>query len=266
MNKFVVLVLPDETKAYRAVEELRELHKEGNVTVYGTVVVQRDANGAMSVKEREEEPFGLGVGTLAGGLIGLFGGPAGVAAGIAVGGLAGGWRDLLHAEVSDEFLEQVQRDLTPGNFAVIAEISEEWTAPVDSRMQALGATVVRASRDAYVDDLIAKRAETSRSEFAEWKTKRSGAKAERMEAKLDEEIEGAKQKLQRTAEKARERIDHTKEEMEAKLTALQDQAAKANPEVKARVQQRIADLRRDFEERERKLSQAYELTQQALQA
>ena len=34
----------------------------------------------MSVKEREEEPFGLGVGTLAGGLIGLFGGPAGVAA------------------------------------------------------------------------------------------------------------------------------------------------------------------------------------------
>ena len=102
-----------------------------------------------------------------------------------MGGLAGGWRALLHAEVSDEFLEQVQRDLTPGNFAVIAEISEEWTAPVDSRMQALGATVVRASRDAYVDDLIAKRAETSRSEFAEWKTKRSGAKAERMEAKLD---------------------------------------------------------------------------------
>ena len=266
MNKFVVLVLPDENRAYKAVEALRELHDEGSVTVFGAVVVQRDAKGALSIKRRDEDLVGLGAGALAGGLIGLLGGPAGVVAGVAVGGVAGGWRDLLHAEVSDEFLEQIQADLAPGKFGVVAEIAEEWTAPIDSRMQALGATIVREPREAFIDDLIAKRADSRSAELAQWKARHSGAKAERMESRLAEEIEGVRQKLQRTAEKARERLDHTREEMEAKLTALQAQAAKASPEVKARVQERIAELRRDFDEREKKLAQAYQLTQQALQA
>ena len=138
MNKFVVLVLPDEAKAYDAVKALRELHQEGSVTVYGTAVVQRDANGSLTIKQRDEAPVGLGVGALAGGLIGLLGGPAGAAVGMAAGSVAGGWRDLLHAEVSDEFLEKVQRDLAPDGFGVIAEVSEEWTAPIDARTSGAG--------------------------------------------------------------------------------------------------------------------------------
>jgi hypothetical protein len=185
--------------------------------------------------------------------------------GATVGGVAGSWRDLLHAEVSDEFLEQVQRDLAPGGFGVIAEISEEWTAPIDARVQALGGTVIRESREVFVDDLLEKRADARKAELDGWKSKHAGKKTERMESNLAEEIEGARQKLQKTADKARERLEHTKEEMEAKLQSLQEQAAKAKPEVRERVQQRIADLRKDFEEREKKLTRAYEITQEALQ-
>jgi hypothetical protein len=56
-----------------------------------------------------------------------------------------------------------------------------------------------------------------------------------------------------------------KAEMQEKLEALEDQAKKAKPEVKTEIEQHIAELRKDFTERERKLSHAFELAQQALQ-
>ena len=264
-NKFVIVVFPDEAKAYEGVRTFQDLHQEGSVTVYGTVVVQRDAKGGLTVKQRSDEgPLGTGVGALTGGLIGLFGGPVGVAVGLVAGGVAGSWRDYLQAEVSDEFLEDVQRDLTPGKYAVIAEVSEDWIAPVDSRMEALGGKVVREGREDFIDDLIEKRVDAARAELAQREAEHAGARAKRMESKLESKIEDVRQKLQRTAEKTRERLDHTKEEMEAKLQALEEQSARANPEVRGRVQQRIAQLRKEFQAREQKLARAYQLTQEAL--
>ena len=265
-NKFVVAVFPDETKAYEGLRALDELHREGSVTLYGTAVVQRDPGGKLSIKQRSDEgPLGTGVGALTGGLIGLFGGPVGAAVGLFAGGLAGSWRDYLRAEVSDEFLEGVERDLKPGKFAVIAEVSEEWVAPVDARMEALGGTVVRERREDFIDDVIERRADSARAELAQWETELAGENAERMESKLNAKLESAQQKLQRSAENARKRLDQTKEEVEAKLKALEEQAAQAKPEVRDRIQQRTAELRKDFEQREKKLTRAYELSQEALQ-
>ena len=53
--------------------------------------------------------------------------------------------------------------------------------------------------------------------------------------------------------------------MQEKLDALEDQGKKAKPEAKQQIAQHIADIRKDFGERERKLSHAFELAQQALQ-
>jgi uncharacterized membrane protein len=278
MNKYAVVVFPDEAKAYEGVRALQQLHEEGSVTVYGTIVVQRQADGAMAVKQRTDEgPVGLGVGMLAGGLLGLLGGPAGAAIGVAAGGLAGTWGDYLHAEVSDEFLEDIQRVLTPGRFAVVAELSEEWLAPIDTRMKALGGTVVRERRQDFVDDLIEKRTNAMKAELAQRKSElksdiarrkaeHAGESADWMETALDADIVQTQSKLQRAAEKARTRLQHTKEEIDAKLKALETQAAKANPEVKGRVQQRISELRADFGTREQKLTKAFELAQEALQS
>ena len=41
MNKYVMVVLSDESKAYEAVHQLRELHREGSISVYATAVIQR---------------------------------------------------------------------------------------------------------------------------------------------------------------------------------------------------------------------------------
>ena len=264
MNKYVMVVLSDESKAYEAVHQLRELHREGSISVYATAVIHRDASGAVSVRERSDEgPLGMGLGALTGALIGVLAGPVGVAAGVTAGATAGRWRDYRNADLSDEFLEEAQSNLVPGNFAVIAEVEEEWVAPINTRMEVLGATVVRELRQKFAEDMHQKRVEARRKELEQRKAERA-EKAGRMQARLEESIEDARQRLQVTAEKAQKRLHENKEELEAKLQALEEQAAKSRSDTRDRVQQRIAELREELQERQKKLNRAYELTREAL--
>src|SRR6266478_4235086 len=99
MSKFVVTTFDSEAKAYEGTRALKELHSEGNITLYGMVVVTKDAGGKLSVKEGTDELTGTAVGSLVGVLVGLFGGPAGVVVGLTTGMLLGGISDLLNVGV-----------------------------------------------------------------------------------------------------------------------------------------------------------------------
>jgi uncharacterized membrane protein len=265
MSKFVVVVLPDEKKAYEALHSIQVLHKEGTITFYAASIIERKPDGQLEVKQAVDEgPLGLATGALVGGLIGLLGGPLGAAMGLATGGMVGSLRDYAHAGVSEDFIETVTGELAPGKFAVIAEVSEDWVTPIDVKMEALGGKVVRAYRDEFVDDLIEKRADTARSELEQRKAERAGAKAEKMGTQLEKHIDQARRDLQRTASEARERLEKKKAETQAKIEALEEQAGKADPEMKARIEQRIAEIRSDLSAREQKLHSAFELVEQAL--
>lgn len=307
-DKFIAVVVPDEKTAYKVRQELEELHNEGSLTVYATAVVQRGPNGTLSVKEMSDEgPAGTALGALLGAMIGLAGGPAGVVAGTASGSLIGSWGQYgVHADVSEEFAEDFARDLRPGDFAVLAEVEEEWAAPLDTRLGQLGAKAVRESREAFADELMQRRVDADKAELARVKTgmkadiasAKAGGKAELermktniedakavdkanferlkpdvatrtaegMESALEYELQSTADKLRRRAEKAQKRLDQRKEEMDAKVQRLEEQASKAKPEVTSRIQQRIAALRQDYGERLEKLRRAYEITQEALRA
>src|SRR5689334_475677 len=114
MSKFVVTTFSNETKAYEGVSALNELHTEGSITLYGTVVVQRDAEGKLDTKQRTPAAaIGGGLGSLLGALAGALGGPVGAAIGFAAGGAAGGLGGFVHGRVSDEFLEDITKQLEP---------------------------------------------------------------------------------------------------------------------------------------------------------
>ncbi len=278
MSTFAVVVFPEEKSAYEGLHALQQLHAEGSLTVWGTDVVARGTDGRISILKRDDAgPLGTGLGTLTGGLVGLFGGPVGAAIGAAVGATAGAVRDLFHVGVSDEFLTTVERILQPGKFAVVAEIHEEWMVPLDTRMAALGATVVREDRVEFEESLLEKRVASRKAHLAELKAERqeqkkerarerAGEKAEEMMQKLlTAEIEDTREKLVGIAEISEKRLDASKEELEAKMDALLAQAAGAKPEVRERIQRRMADIRSEFAEREQKLLRAKELTREALQ-
>jgi len=277
MSKFALVVFADEKRAYEGLHVLQELHAEGSLTVWGTDVLQRDAGGKLTIVKRDDQgPVGTTLGALAGGLVGLFGGPVGAVVGVAVGAAAGGVGDLVHLGVSDDFLVAVERDLAPGKFAVIAEISEEWVVPLDARMEELGAKVVREDRVVFAEDALEKRVNARKARLAQLKAEHAERKADRarerastkaeamMQMLLMEEIEDERRKLERIAEKAETRLDGARQELNAKIEALLAQASGASSEVRSRVELRMAEVRSEFAERKQKLERARELTRQAL--
>ena len=107
MDRMLVIVFDHETKAYEGKSALRQLEKEGSVALYASAVILKHADGSVSVKdEAVAPPLGALVGTPAGAVIGLLGGPAGFAAGATAGlcptraPVAQLWRSLVGSPMS----------------------------------------------------------------------------------------------------------------------------------------------------------------------
>jgi hypothetical protein len=266
MNKFLVVVFADAAGAFKGKLELQALHADGTATIYGLGIFQRGTNGTFTtLQQNEQRPLAPGVGALISTLVTLFAGP--LQAALDLNQHAGGTLGVgcaLRAEVSDEFLDLVQRELSPGKAALIAEISEEWVVPLDTRMAAIGGKVVRESRADFIDDLLERRVNAAKAELAQRRAERENTQGEALASKLSANIEHVLEKLRRAADTARARLTESKRELEAKLAALQTQATHTPPGAKQQVLQRILLLRQDFEEREQKLLRAYAVTQEAL--
>src|SRR5678816_121364 len=263
MDKVVAIVFNDEKQAYEGLRALRDLHTDGSITLYSDAVVAKDASGTLSVREGGEVPEGTLVGLLTGSLIGILGGPIGLAVGASSGTLIGAAFDLTRAGISEDFLEEMSAYLLPGKAAVIAELDEEWQAPIDTRMEALGGHVFRrnwiAVEDAYYERQIA----ADREELTALKAELKTASAER-KARLEARIEDTRHKLQDKRDELKARIESVKREGEAKIESLQQQLKTARDERKQRLEKRQAEIRAEYRERSDKLHQAWELTKSAL--
>src|SRR5215467_9088729 len=101
MDRMLVVVFDNESKAYEGKEALLQLDGEGSITAYGYAVLAKDSDGTTTLKEGEDSgPLGALTGTALGSLIGLLGGPAGMAMGAVVGLTAGATVDLNNARIS----------------------------------------------------------------------------------------------------------------------------------------------------------------------
>jgi uncharacterized membrane protein len=264
MDKIIVVVFDSESKAYDGSNALRELHAEGAITLYAMAVIAKDAGGKVTVKEAADQgPLGTGVGLVTGSLIGLLGGPAGVAIGAGAGMYGGLLYDLATVGVGDDFLAEVGARLQPGKTAVIAEVGEDWSMPVDVRMEAAGGVVIRRGLGEVQDALIERDTEALEAEIAQMKAEHAQATGN-AKAKLQAKIDAAKAKLQATHDRAKAALDATKQKMDAKINSLQEQSAKAKGDAKAKIEARNAEVRSAYKRRTDKLKQAWDLTKQAL--
>jgi uncharacterized membrane protein len=72
MDKMLVAVFDNESKAYEGSRILRELDAEGSIEVFAISVIVKDASGKVTVKEvADQGPVGTAVGLFAGCLLGL---------------------------------------------------------------------------------------------------------------------------------------------------------------------------------------------------
>ncbi len=108
--------------------------------------------------------------------------------------MAGWLADRNRAGVNADFLDDVGAALTPGKYAVVADISEEWVTPVDTRMEALGGVVFRAARKSVEHEHRVSDQAGLRAEIAALKAEHAKSHAER-KAKLQAKIDRLTAKL-----------------------------------------------------------------------
>ncbi len=248
MERMLVVVFNDESKAYEASRALNQLDAEGSITVHAESVITKNADGTVTVKQADGDfPIRTIGGTAIGSLVGLLGGPVGFGVGALAGAVAGSFSDLFVAGVDSDFLTEVSGTLTPGRHAVVADVSEEWVTPVDTRMEALDGFVFRTTRKSFEDDQRARDVAELKAEMEQLKAEHASAKADR-KAKLQAKIDQLNTRLQKKLEQAKQRSEQIKSETEAKVQALQKKAAKAQGDAKAAIDARMNQIRKQYEQ------------------
>jgi uncharacterized membrane protein len=227
MDRMLVVVFDSESKALEGKRALSQLDSDGSIGLWAYAVVAKNADGTATVKQGDDPgPLGTLAGTALGSLIGVLFGPAAAAFG-AIAGLSGGaTADLVHAGIGDDFVDEVSKFLLPNKVAVVAEIDEDWTFPVDNRMEALGGLVFRRARSDVRHQIHEENIASMKADMAQFKAEHAQAHADR-KAKLQEKINQLDSKIQAQLEKAKERRQASEREAQVKAQILKSKAEKA---------------------------------------
>jgi uncharacterized membrane protein len=227
MDRMLVVIFDNEAKAYEGKKALAQLDNEGSISLYGYAVVAKNPDGTASIKQGDDVgPLGTLAGTALGSLIGVLFGPVGLAAGAAAGFSGGASFDLVHAGVGDDFIDDVSAALKPGKVAVVAEIDEDWTTPVDTRMEAIGGTVYRRAHSDVSQQVHQENVTAMKADMAQLKAEHAEARAER-KAKLETKINQLDSKIQDQLQAAKERNKAAEAEAQAKAKVLKAKAVSA---------------------------------------
>jgi len=225
MDRMLVVVFDSENQAYEGKKALSQLENEGSIAVYAHAVIGRNPDGTMTLKQSDDPgPLGTLIGTSVGSLIGLLGGPVGLAIGASVGLVAGGTVDLNNARIGEDFVDDVRQQLQPNKFAVVAEIQEDWTTPVDSRMEAIGGKVYRRTLSEVKQTIHDEDIASMKADLAQMKAEHATAQADR-KAKLQEKVNALDSKIQAQLQKAKEQRQAAERQVKAKVEILKAKAA-----------------------------------------
>jgi hypothetical protein len=154
------------------------------------------------------------------------GGPVGLAIGATAGLAVGGATDLHNARIGDDFIDDVTKALTPNKVAVVAEIDEDWTTPVDTRMEAIGGTVFRRALSEVKHTIHDENVAAMKADLAQMKAEQAKAHADR-KAKLNEKINQLDSKIQVQLQKAKDQRQAAERQAQAKVQVLKAKAAAA---------------------------------------
>ena len=167
------------------------------------------------------------------------------------------------AGVNDEFLMDVSAVLTPGKFAIVAEITEGWTVPLDTRIEDLGGVVFRKWRIDVEDAQIERDLEANRREMEELENEWDHATDEAKE-KIKSKIDEVKKKVKALDDRIIDKAKALEKEIDAKVDKLDKQIVKASGDFKKKLEKARVDFKADYAQRSEKLKQAGHLAAEAL--
>jgi len=264
MNKVIFVGFNTEQQAYEGDRALHEMHRDGTLSLYNNAVVVKEDNGKVVVRQMPDlEAVGTFGGMITGGLIGLLGGPVGAAVGLGTGTMLGAAFDLTKEGIDSDFVEDAGTRLAPGKAALIAEIDEDWQAPLDARMETLGGKILRQTPTQIEDAYLERSVEAAENDLASLEAEKltqvmtaQTEKARKQAEKLQAKIAEAKQKVQDKEAALAAKMQAVKDEGAKKIATFEAQKATATAESKALLERRVADVRREYQRRTERLQSA----------
>jgi uncharacterized membrane protein len=253
MDKFVTVVVPQERKALDLLAALDQLDAEGMIELSAATIVGRKKDGSVEVKQTDEQ---RGLAALAGAplgaLLGLFAGPVGAGVGAVAGAATGTVGETAYSGVAGEYVHRVTQALKPGSWAIVAEVDEDWTLPIDDAAAAVDGQVFRQPIGDVVKAQFNAENEAGREELQQLDAE-IGRSSGDAKARLEARRQTAVAAHARRTEQWRARMDQIQKNLDAKLATVREKAKRSADAAKAR-----------HEERARKLSNYVEREKEAL--
>ena len=189
----------NDTNAYQALTDLKQLESQGQIKIAGAAVVTRDPDDRVEVKsEVANDPY---VGTASGGIIGLLigiiGGPLGVLLGGTYGMLVGSLFDIDDVETTESVLSEISNQVHATRTAVLAQVTEQSPEVIDTAMARLGGDVMRRPV-VDVEQEIAAAQDAQRKAEREARKELQKARLEESKEDAHAKVEELKSKLHRT--------------------------------------------------------------------
>lgn len=254
MNKLIVATYKNEVNAHEGLHALRDLHINGDITLFASAVIAKNDNNQIYIKySHDDEIMGTVIGFASGGVAGFFLSPIITGAtpvtattfGAAAGGMTALIYDLNNYGTNGEFTYDISKSLAKGDMAVIADVSEEWAAPVDFALRQTGAKVYRRPRTEVVNEQYDREVRAFRKELSElkheWKDATDIAKRN-----IEKQIEDTKIKLKTLSEKSKHEIEERRHEYEERIKNLREQVKTASKEQKEKIEKRMKSIQADF--------------------
>jgi len=224
MDRMLVVVFDNESKAYEGKKALQQLDNEGSLNLYAYAVLAKNADGTATVKQGDDVgPIGTLIGTSLGSFIGLLGGPAGLALGATAGATGGAIFDVHNARIGEDYIDDVTKALSPGKVAVVAQVEEDWITPVDTRMEALDGTVYRRALSDVTDTANQEELTAMKADLAQFKAEAAKERADR-QAKIQEKIKQLDSKIQAHLQKVQDRRRAAERQAQAKAQRLRSKS------------------------------------------
>lgn len=116
-------------------DEIKQLAKDKVVTIEALILVSRDADGKIHVKDNAHEAgLGAAVGAVGGAIVGLIFPPALLASAVVGAGIGAGAGVVVDQVTKHEIRSDVEDTLPPGSSGIVAIFEERWVTEVEKAL------------------------------------------------------------------------------------------------------------------------------------
>ncbi|MET1007356.1 MAG: DUF1269 domain-containing protein [Propionibacteriaceae bacterium] len=116
-------------------DQVKQLAKDKVITVEALILVSRDADGKIHVKDNAHEAgIGAAVGAVGGAIVGLIFPPALLASAVVGAGIGAGAGVVVDQVTKHEIRSDVENTLPPGSSGIVAIFEERWVTEVEKAL------------------------------------------------------------------------------------------------------------------------------------